>query len=756
MRLLTASSLLVLIILIGGTLLASQFILHSSIKIENPIRGSIKKGQRSLSTTSKYQQRMNIKPTSKLLDQTSRLNEGNFVTVHSNDPYFRTEEDEENGNQNRKHHLPDNWFPEKTQFITEASRRDRWSERALLQNYKPDRPDRACDLLASNITITRDESIVLGEVSVTRMPKWREKQLRKWKASKSNSSTVPSLSSSASPSTETCNYAFVLMVSNHKYVDGALVLAHTLWRTSSKVQQGEFCLVMLTSEKLHPDSIRQLSLVFDVVKAMRTLGTFVPKSYYAPTFDKAYLWSLTEYRYVMFLDADHYVTDATHLENLLVSGGGLANRIDPHDRRRRHRQHRHHLGEAKKVLVTNTNSSDGAKDDEEEYVLNDSDNVSGESWPANRIAAVGDHEYFQTGLMILKPSMDIFVDLYLEFRYGKFGYNQWRARDGILIRNCFLKSNDGISHPAGIFHFYGYFKPWFDFRKSRKITKEPIQFDGMYTKWWDAYEELHLSLFQYLPLSPNSYYGGGKKNRKQHLKEQSKRRFKCRESDEGDVGGNGGGRTINYGTINPACFLWLQRHRDAEEYLQPLSSVKARWWNLKVPSLKLYATTPSSGSPRPLSMLRESTVAANNKNANDSFESRTSCNAVCRRHKLVCRDDAFQWSSLSDCDAFRKMLQQGFYFNDSSFSISSDQRQQQQQGQPLLCKSCHLRVDGVNLPFINLQSQECFIHSFYAQKFQPRCDVGFSSERDVNSLVRICPCVSIAEQNISGVVVAGV
>jgi hypothetical protein len=582
----------------------------------------------------------------------------------------------------------EHWFPEKTRVVTADERRGRWSEPALLQGYDPHRPNRACDALPPNVTVTTDASVVLGEVSVTRMPRWRERQLR-------GDHFVDAETAKASTALS-CRYAFVLMVSNHRYVDGALVMAQTLWNASLQLRRKRACLVMLTSEKLAVDSVRQLALMFDVVKAMRTLGSFVPKSYYAPTFDKAYLWSLTEFRQVMFMDADHFVSDATHIERLLMSDAEDEAEDDDSN--------------------NNDNGNNGAKNKKQQKQKR-----RAAEFPANRMVAVGDHDYFQTGLMVIRPNMHIFVDLYLEFRYGPFGYNQWRARDGILIRNCFLRSNDGIEHPRGLAHYYGFFKPWFDVLKSRKITKEPIPFDKMYWSWWERYEALHTGLFRFMPII--GAYGG--KARKAHIKEQLRRRFRCVPGGDGAGAGAGAGDS----SIDRACFMWIQRHRGSEEYLLPVSAVRARWWNLRVPSL----TFVLDDAPRLAPGAAVVTAAP------------SSCVDVCaRRGGLVCRDDAFHWSPLSTCAGLANVLARADGANGSAASSSV---------RP--CSAgCTFRTDGVTLPLVGGAGHgECAIHSFLAQKFQPRCDATEIVPGDAQKASRrVCPCVSAAQQNTSGVV----
>ena len=246
-------------------------------------------------------------------------------------------------------------------------------------------------------------------------------------------------------------YAYVLMISNHKYVDGALVVAQSLRQHSAMVRSGEADLVLIITEKIKMSSVRLLTRVFTRVKVMYSMSTYAPNSYYKTTFDKIYLFWLTEYKVVLFMDADSLVTG--NPDGLILDKEFEGDEAYSAKRYRRGKVHK-----------------------------------------PTPLTAVGGGDYFQTGLLIAKPDRQLFTDLFLEFRLGAFGYNQWRARDGVLIRTCFMGPHTNIEHPLDrLYHFYGFVKPWFNKDGNYKYGKgdDRLTFSPQYLDWWRRYEELH-------------------------------------------------------------------------------------------------------------------------------------------------------------------------------------------------------------------------------------------------------------------------
>lgn len=427
---------------------------------------------------------------------------------------------------------------------------------AMLAGYDPHRAVRACDPLPSNVTVNLEDDFEVGMAAELIMPAaaraiWHgrggsPRALSLQKASGVNGPTASNRLSNTTTQSERPT-AYVLMVSNHKYVDGALVMGSSLRNVSKRVQQGACELVILVTDNINAASLRLLALVFDRVKVMRSLGRFAKSSAYMNTFDKAYLWFLTDYSLVMFLDADHLATRGDGVDGLWAT----------------------------KALTE-----------------------------ANHILAVGGNDYFQTALMVVRPNRAVFLDVYLEFRYGSFNYNQWRARDGILIRNCFLKSVQGIGHPSGLHHFYGFTKPWFNHKKKpRKLTPEyMLTFDKSYRSFWRYYEDVHLQFI--VPLLPPADgeppYGG-----KGIWRDEESKRWIAEKS---------------HGVVRPADFMWIQRYSKGAEYLRPVTRVRDAMMNKTLPSLHVVVA--------PLA---------------------ASCEAACSTAHLVCREDALVFGSVNSC-----------------------------------------------------------------------------------------------------------
>lgn len=101
------------------------------------------------------------------------------------------------------------------------------------------------------------------------------------------------------------NEAYVTLVTSDAYVVGALVLAHSLRRTGTTRR-----LVCLVTSHLASDSIASLREQYDVrfvapidsgdERNLRLLG----RPELGPTFTKIQLWTLTDLKKVVFLDAD--------------------------------------------------------------------------------------------------------------------------------------------------------------------------------------------------------------------------------------------------------------------------------------------------------------------------------------------------------------------------------------------------------------------------------------------------------------------
>lgn len=390
----------------------------------------------------------------------------------------------------------------------------------LLDKYSALRADRVCPPIPSNVSIRIRDSIRVGVVRNYVQNRHRPRARR----------------------------AYVAMISNHKYADGALVLGETLRRLSPALRNGSADLVLLVSEKLHPTVIEQLLTVFHEIRAVVTLAPLSKNSYYAPTFDKLYLFWLVEYDIVAFLDADTVATG--DLDGLFTDAAPP---------------------------------------------------------PELYLSAVGGSSYFQTGLMIVRPNRLVFIDLFLEYLFGSFNYNQWRGRDGILFRNCFLLSHKSIHHPTQQHHYYGLVKPWFNKDVKRKSDKETLNFDEYYIRWWTVYEQLHRRYF--VPLS-NSFLDGSE-----------------------EIYGGAAATPKRLQELNivppvdPAKYMWLQRYSKANEYLRPTQRQYEALRNYTLPTLQVVLG-----------------------------ERGQSCTDACADRHLACRNDSLSFTAANSCDGILATL----------------------------------------------------------------------------------------------------
>lgn len=253
--------------------------------------------------------------------------------------------------------------------------------------------------------------------------------------------------------------AFAVVVSNEDFIDGALVMGASFWNQSHLVQIGNATLVAIVPEgAVGAESIERLRLAgWSHVQQVADLTKFAaPHAHYAATFNKLYLFNLTQYHRVATFDVDM-------------------------------------------------------------LMLRSPDGVFGTSLQNDQwIGALGNshkknHSYFQTGMMLIAPSEKSFGWLMDEFHRNP-RQRDMNGRDGRLIRDLFkdryvnldpaLSAHLGVHEPLGNvigFHYRGEFKPWFDKEhpptkpaygdKSGKILEQEL--GEAYRRWWAAYEQLH-------------------------------------------------------------------------------------------------------------------------------------------------------------------------------------------------------------------------------------------------------------------------
>jgi hypothetical protein len=505
-------------------------------------------------------------------------------------------------------------------------------------NYSVKRVGKACDVLADNVTIDMDDPFRIGVVNEV-----VGKQQQRIKSDESSTTTNTSSSNSSD------RFAYVLMVSNHKYIDGAIVVADSLRSHSVLVQQGKCDVVLIVPEKINVVVLELLSVVFSRVLIVRSVDQFSPKSYYKTTFDKMYLYSLHEYQSVIFFDADSLI-----------------------------------IGNPDKLFQK----------------------VSA----VHPLTAVGGNDYFQTALLIVKPSREVFLDLYLEYRYGAFGYNQWRARDGILFRNCLMMMHDNIGHPVNsVFHFYGYIKPWFNKDIPYKSSKEKLTFDRQYLTWWERYESLHTRYFADFAirdrLDPQSATNAGASytyGETALIKKKAKGFLPL-----------GVGSFDDLADVSPREYMWLQRFSGGSEYHRPTFRKYAELRNAS------RLSTQAGGD-------REDVQVVVSQKAS------ISCDEVCKQTSTdsVCVERLLSHSMLNDC----KFVRNG--------RLGSS-----------ICSSCSFLFDSNAAPFVRgkwtegdllgpdgrpgitvVGGAECFMNFLHEPLNMPVCNATAPGAR------RVCPC----------------
>lgn len=506
---------------------------------------------------------------------------------------------------------------------------------ALLEGYDPERAGRVCPRLPATAHVHLEDDFEVGVKAYVVRNASRPRGQR----------------------------AFVLMVSNHKYVDGALVMADSLRSHSRLVQTGAADLLILVSDKIREPSLRQLATVFDYVAVLSSVARFSPKSYYTTTFDKMYLFWLTEYAAVAFFDADTLATG---------SPDDLFSRVP----------------------------------------------AKGPGW----VAAVGDTDYFQTALLVLQPNRSVFIDIYLEYRFGAFGYNQWRARDGILLRTCLMARHDNMDHHAQLHHFYGYIKPWFDKDANHKHAKEPLSFDRNYLDWWTRYERLHKTYFvapawRLLPSGDDGTaeqadgadvlhlavgpYGGaqGKKGESVAI-----RRLRSMWRLAPDA------------PLEPERYMWLQRYSVGSEYLRPTAMQYAVLRNYSAPSLSVHAGPPLA---LPTNVIGQEGATASGPNP-------ASCTSVCGAVGKICVDAVLLWTAVNSCEGVSKAA-----------GLAQ-------------CDVCRIDVDRHSkqsplAPYAIVATRECVISFAHDPERMPSCDAASQGRKSVDGLRRVCGCVSQGE-----------
>ena len=99
-------------------------------------------------------------------------------------------------------------------------------------SYDGERDRKACDRLPRNVTVDRADPFLIGSIAEVVGDNESIAKLRAIANPNTSSSTA------RPPATNRSSYAYVMMVSNQKYIDGAMVVAHSLHEHSLYVQLG--------------------------------------------------------------------------------------------------------------------------------------------------------------------------------------------------------------------------------------------------------------------------------------------------------------------------------------------------------------------------------------------------------------------------------------------------------------------------------------------------------------------------------------
>ena len=269
------------------------------------------------------------------------------------------------------------------------------------------------------------------------------------------------------PASSSTNAAYVTYLGNDKYLDGALVLGHSLRHHSRFLESDRCSAVILIGNEVTRSAASRLSLVFDDIKRVNESDAFIHKEakgsktggLYTTTLDKLFIYNLTEYSVVAFLDADIVILkNPDSIFNISLPK-------DPH-------------------------------------------------W----IAAVHGHSssgYFHTGAMLMRPSHSVLDELSHFFQKNvglkKYGFDSQNIRDGLIMRYFVNKrvvpmgrqysAQQSMGKTVVGLHLSGTWKPWFNRCGDRKETaainptlRSPVRFGSTHNRWWQEYEAFHQSL----------------------------------------------------------------------------------------------------------------------------------------------------------------------------------------------------------------------------------------------------------------------
>ncbi|EKF39479.1 glycogenin glucosyltransferase, putative [Trypanosoma cruzi marinkellei] len=250
--------------------------------------------------------------------------------------------------------------------------------------------------------------------------------------------------------------AYAVVISSESYVDGALVVGFSLKKHSIYAARGTVDLVLLVPEgRISMESRERLHCAgWNHVIEVSDLSVYAPNANLKDTFSKLHVFNLTSYSRVAMFDGDI-------------------------------------------LLIRNPDKIFDIKLPNKDYV-----------------GAIGSPsgKYFQTGVMLLIPSHEVFLVLLQKLKTDR-RQQDYGGRDGRLIRDYFksryvlldqllgihIHSGDPLIERAIGLHYRGGWKPWHNREDppnsaTSSTANEPGQEVGAaYHLWWGAYEKLHVT-----------------------------------------------------------------------------------------------------------------------------------------------------------------------------------------------------------------------------------------------------------------------
>ncbi|KAH9593461.1 hypothetical protein LSM04_005916 [Trypanosoma melophagium] len=408
--------------------------------------------------------------------------------------------------------------------------------------------------------------------------------------------------------------AYITCISNEAFVDGALVLGVSLRRTSLFLQQRVADLVVLiTSGRVSEASRQRLHVegTYDHVFEVPSLATRVSATArFRDTFDKLYMFNLSMYEKLVFMDADMI---ALRSMDALFSTPRLRG--------------------------------------------------------PRQVGAIGGHGYFQTGMLVFIPAPAVFDCVYEAYRSGTppdgRRFVGGAARDGALLRHVFQSHYTPISNvysrnlnpryrlerpppgetrPIIAVHLRGTVKPWFDKRLPNHNTElGKKEYGFTYLHWWTLYEEeVHKKSVYYrkaLEMQREGHAVGSYPIVVDGIpfavgNHSGKTTNGSINADNNSNGNNDNNHNESSGNpsegephISPLTHVWMQRHSNAS-YVQLLSYEDKKRRNRTLPHMRKIASSTYG----------------------------LSCDVVCSEAGLRCSQEALQFSSLNDCDELKSVF----------------------------------------------------------------------------------------------------